>query len=326
MSELPPKVDENELREKQAEKIVDFLNRIGAYEYVQQLRLEPEKRPSFEEFRDFLIRINGILRDIPIVDRKTDGTTVQLVGFDQALMPKHEDKEKILEESYDALDKINPADDAYLIPAVINAVHLFSDGNGRTSRVVHTLLSAKSKEEFERDLPTSVSLDARFEVQNINPGLISVDVDKVVLMKHGIKYQEGDSFLPIFPEGFALLFATAENVTNIKAKQFMYFCSIDQPYCFVAARDFLEENGLTDKVLLKMPEGVAFSPAKMEKELKDSDWDEIIERYYKLKKEHIEVIINSFIEPHSFKNLDGTMDLKDFFKKEIEFELAKYQD
>ena len=179
MNEASVEINEKELREKQADKIIDFLNKIHAFEYTQKLLHDPELKNelSFENFKEFLIRINGIARDIPISGRSTDGNTVYLSGFDEALVPMHEQKEEILEDAFDSLDKIQPGDEAYMLPAVINAVHLFADGNGRTSRIMHTLLQSKNEEEFERNLRLAVGYEGRYNTSDINPGLVRVDIE-----------------------------------------------------------------------------------------------------------------------------------------------------
>lgn len=328
MEKIRTEVDEEkDLREHQAEKITDFLTRIGAYEYVHNLvsNLEQVDKPSFEEFRDFLVRINGIARDIPINQRATDGRTVYLSGFDSALVPKHDDKEIILKEAYDSLDKINSGDEAYLLPAVVNAVHLFADGNGRTSRILHTLLESKSEEEFTKKLKLAIGYNGRYDAANINPAIVSVDIDKIVLMRHGIQFEGNKEYSPIFPEGFGLLFASIEEPTMPKAKQFMDIRKIDQPYCFVSAYEYLKEKGILQKVLLKIPSGLTLSPLKMEQELTETDWDEIINRYYQIKKEEVEILIDAFVKPESYKNLNGSMNLRDYFLKEIKKRFEEFK-
>lgn len=325
MEKSPIEVNEKEFRAQQAEKLVGFLDRIGAYKYVQKLKSNPELDDDlkFEEFRDFLLRINGILRDIPISERTADGETVFLEGFDSALVPRQEDKEGLLEEAYKAIGKIDRSDEAYLLPAVVNAVHLFADGNGRTSRVLHTLLKSKSEEEFTDKLKLAISDSGRYDTADISPSLISTDIEKIVLMKHGIEFKNGGEYSPIFPEGFGRLFASIEEPNSPRAKKFMSLRKIDQSYCFISAYEYLKGKDLLSKVTRVIPSGLALSPLKMEKELTDGDWDEIMKGYYELKREHVKVLINIFIEPHSYKNLDGSMDLRDFFIKMIQERLEK---
>ncbi len=321
--------EEKLLREEKAETIADFLDRIGAYEYVQKLK-EGSKTEregfKFEEFRDFVIRINGILRDIPIKDRRIDGETVYVGGFaDDFLMPRHEDKEDILKDAYESLGDIKSGDEAYLLSAVVNAIHLFADGNGRTSRVLFTLLKAGSKEEFAKSLDLAVGVDGRYDTPDISPGLIAVDVEKNVLIRHGIKFKDDGGFSPIFPENFGRLFASIEQPTKPKALEFMSLRKKDQVYCFISVYEYLNEKGILSKVLVNIPSGLTISPLKMEQELDDNDWDEIINRYYGLKKEHVEVIINSFVDPGDYKNVDETMNLRDYFLSEIERRLEENQ-
>ena len=153
MENLERPKDSKEFREQQAERMITFLDRIHAYEYTQELLSkihvgdnEGEKF-SFEDFRNFLIRINGIARDIPIKKRKPDGYGVLLSGFvGEVLVPKHEDKENLLEYAYSKIGYLkNSGDEAYMLPAVINeqfAILLWSVTlNIKSTGVVVTLLS-----------------------------------------------------------------------------------------------------------------------------------------------------------------------------------------
>lgn len=320
MEEIKSEINEEQLRVQQAEKIIDFLNRIGAYEYVQNLVSHPELRKqfTFEEFKNFLIRINGMARDISTSQRRGDGETVYLEGFDTALMPRHEDKEGILQEAYDSIEKVSPGDESYLLPAVVNAVHLFADGNGRTSRVLHTLLYSKSEEEFTKHLRQAVGKNGRYDTPDISPGLIDVDIEKIILSRHGIQFEDNGKYSPIFPEGFGNLFATTEKPTTQKAKEFMALCYHDQPYCFIATYEYLKEKKLIEKVIIKNSNGYMLSPLKMEQELSEEDWKAVIDAYYRIKKEHVEVIIDVFVEPNKYKNIEGDMNLKDYFLKKIQ--------
>ncbi len=320
MEEMKLETNDEPLRVQQADKIIDFLNRTGTYEYVQNLISHPElkKQFTFEEFKNFLIRINGIARDLPTSQRREDGETVYLEGIDTVLMPRHEDKEGILKVAYDSIEKVSPGDEAYLLPAVVNAVHLFADGNGRTSRVLHTLLHSKSEEEFTERLRLAVGKNGRYDTYDISPGLIDGDIEKIVLMRHGIQFEDNGKYSPIFPEGFGNLFATTEKPTAQKADEFMSLCKHNQAYCFIAAYEYLRERKLIEKVTIKNSNGHMLSPLKMEQELGEEDWKSVIEAYYRIKKEHVGVIIDAFVEPNKYKNIEGDMNLKDYFLKKIQ--------
>lgn len=322
MEKLSVEISDSELRKKQAEKIVAFISKIGAYEYFQKLLSNPEEIQSvnFDEFMGFIIRINGIARDIPISERNTDGRGVYLSGFDEAQVPNHNDKEKILKEVFDVIDKVKREELPFLIPAAVNAVHLFADGNGRTSRVLHLLLTKfDNPEDFLKGLESAVGIDGRYETKNINPGIVRVDIEKIILIRHGFQFENNRDWSPILPEGFADLFDADKNVNSKNAQRFKGLIRADHSECFISARDFLQDRGiLPENVIERKGRGQKLSLEKMDKNLTDDDWEEIFTRYYALKKEHVEVLIESFVNPDLYKNLDGTMNLKDYFIKEIQ--------
>src|SRR5262245_12360662 len=84
---------EEQLRQEQAEKLIGFLQRINATAYIQDIVSKNESAPDFKEFKDFLVRINGIARDIPVRQRTPDGKNVEIKGFvDTVNLPRQEDK------------------------------------------------------------------------------------------------------------------------------------------------------------------------------------------------------------------------------------------
>lgn len=315
------------LRDKQAGKVIDFLDHLEAYEYVQNILEGNGPKPSFEEFADFLQRINGIARNVPIKKRSFDGKNVQLSGFiENALVPRHEDKTELLKYAYDNIEKINKDEIKYLIPAVINAVHLSSDGNGRTSRIIYQLLERHaSKSDFERSLKLSLGQHGRYDSPDINPGLIGPDVEKIVLKKHGWDFPENK--YPVGPgvlsEGKGI---SAPEIRKLDkdhesyalAKKCLDIYRDDPLYVLNAIRSLLGDERLktfiTDKYTL-----CKISPLKMIDQLTADEWQQIIDSYYQLKKEHVKTIIDSFVTPDSFSPYDQKgISLKDYFIQEIQ--------
>lgn len=123
------------VREASGAKVDAFLNRSGAYDFFDDLQQHPEKvqQISFDQFRDFLDRINAIARNIPIRNRNVDGDRVYIGGFvGDAQVPRPEDKEPLLKMAYEAVGHMkHESDERYMLPAVVNAVHRYADGNGR---------------------------------------------------------------------------------------------------------------------------------------------------------------------------------------------------
>lgn len=328
MTEALKQIDEKELRKQQAEKITTFLNRIDAYDYAQNLVNHPEAKDEFpfDKFKDFLVRINGIARDIPAHKRRADGERVHLEGLRTSAVPRHEDKEGLLKEAYESLAKIPNEDRAYLLPAMINEVHLFNDGNGRTSRIVHTLLSTfDSEDEFKKALTVAVGEDGRFKAPDLDPSIVGTDREKIILMRHGIRFENDNRFSPVAPDDLKGFFALAENPNTPNGKKLMSMREDDNAYVFIAAYEFLKERDILENAKISN-EGVDFlSPLKMEQILSNNDWEAIFERYYALKREHTRLLIDSFVEPDKYKNLEGSMNLKDYFKSRVQKQLKEHR-
>ncbi|OGI95777.1 hypothetical protein A2917_00485 [Candidatus Nomurabacteria bacterium RIFCSPLOWO2_01_FULL_42_17] len=321
MNEMPQTIDENSLREQQSGKVVDLLRRIGAYEYTQHLLASPEaaNQFSFEKFKDFLVRINGIARDIPIHERRTDGERVRLEGMSTSAVPRHEDKEILLREAYESLGGLSLEDRAYLLPAMINEVHLFNDGNGRTSRILYTLLrSFVSEQAFDEALKTAIGKDGRYNSPDPDPSIIGPDREKIVLMRHGIKFGNEKGFFPVAPEDLRGFFAVTEKPDTPNGKKLMDMRDDDHAYVFLAAYEFLKEEKALEDFTVSNEHGDFLSPLKMEQTLTEGEWGEIFSRYFSIKREHARLLISAFLEPENYKNMEGTMNLKDYFKGKVQ--------
>lgn len=308
--------NETLLREEQGQKIVEFLSRTNAYEYFQQMIKNPEKIPEkFEEFLDFIIRINGIARDIPIAERKPDGENVLLSGMvEDHLVPHQKDKEGLLKLALEKLPELkNPEDKSYVLPAVINAVHLFVDGNGRTSRVINILLTPNlTYEEFNEKIRRALGEDGRLKSLNINSGKIDVDIEKIVCEKHGMEFKKGKDWEVIWPKGINRSFYfSLQEVKNPKAIEFMKKRKSDNAPCFISAYGYLREKGLLDQIIENSDYASGLSLKKMDMTLSDQDWEKILERYYDFKKECVEVLIDCFIDTEKYRTLDNNSTLRD---------------
>ncbi len=105
---------------------------------------------TFEKFSEFLTRLNGILRKQPIKGRSMDGTNVEITfGIEDDvsyLPPKAEQKAGLLKETFEAVKRIPDNEDrALLMYYALQAIHPFSDGNGRTGRLLHEILTDTGK-------------------------------------------------------------------------------------------------------------------------------------------------------------------------------------
>lgn len=220
MPESLPKTNINEealSRKEMRERLIRFFDKTDMFEKFQDLlRSESlEDKIAFDEFKNFLIRINGILRDINIKDREFDGKDIILHGFNEDYeVPDDKDKESLLLKTYEAIFNIKDKNDLqYLIPVAINAIHLFADGNGRTSRVMHLLLkNLCTKEEFYFELDKALGINGRFDSVDINPLIVYEDIEYINALKKERVEILIDSFID--PENYK----TIEGDETIKDK------------------------------------------------------------------------------------------------------------
>ena len=317
---------EEESRREQAERLVTFLRRTESYEYIKSLFDNAnQERPSFEDFKDFLGRINGIARDISPTGRSHDGEHVRLSGFvEPALVPKHEDKEGLLEYAYDAAAELEHEDIAIMLPAVINAVHLFADSNGRTSRVMHTLLEEHSSEdEALEKMRTAAGINGRFDSMNINPGLISMELEKIVLSNHGWIFPPDEVWSPSHDE-FALGVASVENhkldqthESFSHLKKFVDNYTADRIYLTTAINEALGKERVAQLLTDRYTTKGLISPLLMQEKLTQDEWGQIFAHYYALKAEHVKTLVDIFKQPKDSTAQEGQGRLADLFKQKI---------
>jgi hypothetical protein len=118
-----------------------------------QQRLDWLMRQTGESFGDVLLRVNSIARGLRPEKHGFDGKGVQAGTFGASIPPDQEDKITLLGELVSATQQHIAAQSekgedpqtilselAVAIPTVVNKLHLFADGNGRTSRMLRMVL------------------------------------------------------------------------------------------------------------------------------------------------------------------------------------------
>ncbi len=151
----PPQEKQEPVEEKleTGKKVFEFLDRI---KFLDVRKSDEQfndwlQKLSYEDYTNYLTRLNGILREVPIKKRALDGSGVEvsfgIMGDISYLPPAAEQKDGLMRESFDALKQIPDNEDrALLTYYALQAIHPYSDGNGRTGRLLHEIISEDGKE------------------------------------------------------------------------------------------------------------------------------------------------------------------------------------
>ena len=132
---------------KTAQEVFDATN--------EQPRRELLSNASAEQYCELLAGINGVLRSKDKKDWGMDGVGVTAAGQEvrgKHIFPRHADKQGILVKSWDAAGRMNAEgrsleEIGMLLGSILVETHQFNDGNGRTSRLIYSLVKDGFSEE-----------------------------------------------------------------------------------------------------------------------------------------------------------------------------------
>lgn len=123
--------------------------------HAEEIFTTPEKSKefldslNFEDFQKWLNLVNGLERGIKSPGREMDGAGYIEIRNDfvgiaapDYIPPHPSSRAKLMEEALEsAKSTADPETAGLMLGLVINAVHPYNDGNGRTARMVYSLLS-----------------------------------------------------------------------------------------------------------------------------------------------------------------------------------------
>lgn len=327
MIETPPVKEDKDSRNNRAEVLLRFLDvakNIQAFKgktLEEVFRSEDNIRQfidslTLEEFTELINGVNGILRSKPKEEWKMDGKGVTLssVWWGENAPPHFKDKKDLLSKVFLNIKEMNAQkrsleDIGILVGVGVSEVHPFNDGNGRTGRLLYTLLSYGINKNKLKEILDEYGRDSvDFDIQFIE-SVIQVNMwDKIV--------QEEDKNF------FGLLYR------DIPKEKFNEAISETAKNLFI---DLLEKNRGSDMLDLVVYEWVKTN--KLEelfqesgnKErsriplelllpyLYDEDVKNIENRFWELKKETAELLIDSIVNPEKSeyqredKNIKGSI-------------------
>jgi hypothetical protein len=248
-------------------KVFAFLSRTKFFEIRQDDTKFEEwiAGISFEDFILYLSRLNGVLRKVQIKKRSIDGVRSVVLDRHQNdqikyLPPAFSTRENLMRNVFSALKNINDQEDrALLMYYSLIAIHLYSDGNGRTARLIHELLSEEGKELTESKLSQLLDHDMKgrkgggegryvFSRKVLEPESAFYYINRE-LARDVLGQDFLSEFAKIYYFGFSV---RGEGFQNIKskngnlalAKKFLSEDGIDNfPFRGIAVVKFLQEKG-----------------------------------------------------------------------------------
>lgn len=315
------KIDDHGIdRDYQSKKIIRFLNIATNIEGFENKKIEEifsteeNKRQFIDkiDFKEFLVLLNGInglFRGKTKDDWKIDGERV-FIGNKDGLIeykpPHPDDKLELLEKLVETAKRMNKkgVDLEHIggmIYSVVNSIHLYADGNGRSSRFLYGLMHfdlKTQKDEINKIIQESDRDDIPY-----NPERISADIDTnfyeplIYLDEKIIRFKPTDTGLD-----YSNRFDT--KIDKEEMKLFLDNYRHDRYPIKYAMILFAREKGID---LVEFDTGVSkwafvvdlekFFPSLSSDDLKD-----INSKYRKIKKELVEKMIDVFENPTAEKN------------------------
>ncbi len=331
-----PRNEEAIEREKRSEVLLRFLRTAENIEPFHGRKIEDifssekEKRTFLEnlqetEFVELLDGVNGILRGKKKDEWGMDGETVALeavmtgIGY---VPPRQEDKPDLLAKVLASAKEMSQGgkdlrDVALLVSSSLNAIHPYLDANGRTSRLIYTLLTKEFNDETKAELQGVLSRDGR-DTLDIDPGLIQHEINKLIEKEIGVTDIEinTDKITNLF--GSKRDFQFDAEILEEDQKLFGELLDKDGRYLFLSVFQYLQQQGDKEKYLRKFPERAAVPIELLSKNLTQEGLSQILQTYKELKKKYVEILIDSISHPENEKyqieHEGQKIYLKDYFE------------
>ncbi len=284
---------------------------------------------SDSEYVDLISGINGILRGKKSDDWQIDGHDVLLSGFTGVdIPPRFEDKKILLNESWGAVQRMNgqgrPLKDiALLLSSTVNAVHAFNDGNGRTSRMVYTLLSKENWEQREEQLRKALSEYGRNETEDIDPSRIFVEIEDLIISKTGANDRSVNvnNVTNLFHDKPSSEFEFVKGVDKFDENSYRLACRDDSRTLFAAIFNHFKtkDEGYFQEFRRRYGKREVILADKVAAELSPEALHEIMEEYWRIKRERVEILVDCIENPNKYevKKGDDAVTFKELLENRI---------
>jgi hypothetical protein len=328
-------------REKRAEVMVRFLEvakNITAFhgkppEAVLSL---PESRREFlenlteDQFQELLNGINGVIRGKKKEewqpDTKEGGVVMSSMFFGEQSTPRYQEKEVLLSEVFQGMQEMlhegrSLEDIAILLGASINEIHLFQDANGRTSRLIYTLISNGFSDHGKDSLKKVLQDDGR-RVVDIDPSLISRNLDAIILEEAGQRRRSTnpDLITNLWHDPDSKI-AWRDNITDNLKEEFKRVYD-DHVIGFAVLYKHVMQQEDKEQFLKRFENRSVIRLDLLVPQLKAEQISELIGEYWQQKKRHGALLIDCVVNPekpeYRVVENDESMTFLEKFKMRIE--------
>jgi len=310
------------------ESIIDntltFLN--DSFEDIEDDNIRKEKfdrhieEISFEDFEKWLIDLNGELKGIPPDKR---GFSEAIIGGDRTgvnyLPPSPEHRKDLLEDVFESLKRIpNSVDKGAFLYYVIQAMHLFSDGNGRTGRVIYEYFRNNGKdflsEELDQLMSGHESKDDKLALAESRESFYCKVLDPIIVFRYindflakDILEDDGIYYIQVLIyEDCPLDIRGSDKKDEVKkifSEKNLYPELF--PFNALVVYDFLRQKNLLDKYSSsrnnEKGKEISIKPYELTPNLTEDDFDIIITIHKELKVKFVKKLIDVFENPEEYK-------------------------
>jgi len=170
--------------------------------------------------------------------------------------------------------------------------------------VFHLLLKGlTSKEDFSFELDKALGWNGRYQSKNINPEHINKSIVRILLNKNNINTSgnnQGGTHLHI-KQGLDIKDHELFDKINTSNEEFIDLWCSDKNFGNLVILKYLEESGRLDNCMVKDQGHLkSVSIDLMNEVLNENDWVNMVNLYYKYKKEMVEIMIDVFVTPDDY--------------------------
>ena len=137
--EIPKKTQEEKFN-----KVIRFLEKIGYFELIKDDKKYEEfiQTLNYDQFKRIVFAFNSLLKNKPV---KEKGMAQSVINVGSIRGARPEIREELFENVFNSIKKIDDnRERATLLYYQLLRLHMFSDGNGRTSRFFYELLNKQN--------------------------------------------------------------------------------------------------------------------------------------------------------------------------------------